>query len=86
MFKTLKLVIVVAMLAALAVVLNPTAAKHRAKIAGAIAERSLMQKSLGVGKLTAFASQYHSIQVGSYTTVNGKLTSVGAYGLVYVLE
>lgn len=86
MLKTLKTVIAVAILAALAVVLNPSAAKHRAKIAGAIAERNLMQKALGVGKLTAFASQYHSIEVGSYTTVNGKLTSVGAFGLVYVLE
>lgn len=86
MLKTLKTAIAIAILAALAVVLNPSAEKHRAKISQTVAERSQLQKALGVGKLTAFVSQYHSVQVGSYTTVNGKLASVGAYGWVFVLE
>jgi hypothetical protein len=39
---------------------------------------------LGIGHLTSFASRYHSLGVASYTTVNDKLTSVGAFGIVFV--
>lgn len=70
----------------LAVVLNPSAEKHREKIREAIAERSQLERVLGIGHLTSFASRYHSFGVGSYTTVNEKLTSVGAFGLVFVTD
>jgi hypothetical protein len=73
-------------LVVLAVVLNPSAEKHRATIRKAIAERSQVEKVLGVGPLTAFASKYQSVWVGSYTTVNDKVTSVGAYGMVFVSD
>jgi len=73
-------------LAVLAVVLNPSAERHRAKIKQAIAERSQVEKVLGVGQLTAFVSKYHSVGVGSYTTVNDKVTSVGAFGMVFVSD
>jgi hypothetical protein len=39
---------------------------------------------LGIGHLTSFASRYHSLGVASYTTINDKLTSVGAFGIVFV--
>ena len=39
-----------------------------------------------MGALTAFASTYHSLGVASYTTVNERVASVGALGLVYVLQ
>jgi heme O synthase-like polyprenyltransferase len=68
----------------LAVVLNPSADRHRDKIKEAIAERSQLEKLLGIGHLTSFASRYHSLGVASYTTVNDKLTSVGAFGIVFV--
>ena len=68
----------------LAVVLNPSADRHREKIKEAIAERSQLEKLLGIGHLTSFASRYHSLGVASYTTVNDKLTSVGAFGIVFV--
>ncbi len=67
-----------------AVVLNPSAEKHRARIKEAIAERSQLEKSLGVGHLAAFASRYHSFGVASYTTVNDEILSVGAFGMVHV--
>jgi hypothetical protein len=68
----------------LAFVLNPSPEQHRAKIKAAISERSLVAKALGVGALTAFVSSYTSLGVGSYTTVNGRTVSIGAFGLVYV--
>jgi hypothetical protein len=71
---------------ALAFVLNPTPEQHRAKIKAAISERSLVAKALGVGALTAFVSSYTSLGVGSYTTVNGRTVSIGAFGMVYVRD
>lgn len=68
----------------LAVVLNPSADRHREKIKAAIAERSQLEKLLGIGQLTSFASRYHSLGVASYTTVNDKVTSIGAFGIVFV--
>lgn len=78
--------IVAAIIIVLAVVLNPSPEKHREKIREAIAERSQLERVLGIGHLTSFASRYHSFGVGSYTTVNEKLTSVGAFGLVFVTD
>jgi len=76
--------IVVAVAVILAVVLNPSADRHRDKIKEAIAERSQLEKLLGIGQLTSFASRYHSLGVASYTTVNDKVTSIGAFGIVFV--
>ena len=69
----------------LAVLTNPSAEKHRAKIKEQVAERSPLAGLLGVGQLTAFASTYHRLTVASYTTANGKLMTVGAFGLVVVM-
>jgi hypothetical protein len=68
----------------LAAVLNPSADRHREKIKEAIAERSQLEKLLGIGQLTSFVSRYHSLGVASYTTVDDKVTSVGAFGIVFV--
>lgn len=78
--------VIVAITIALAAVLNPSPEKHREEIREAIAERSQLERVLGIGHLTSFASRYHSFGVGSYTTVNEKVTSVGAFGLVFVLD
>lgn len=71
---------------ALAFALNPSGDKHREKIREAVAESSQIKGLLGVGHLKAFASQYHSIGVASYTTVDDELTSVGVFGIVFVLK
>jgi len=71
---------------ALAVALNPSPDKHREKIKTAIAERSQIERVLGIGHLTSFVSQYHSLGVGSYTTVSDKVTSAGLFGMVFVLD
>lgn len=78
--------IVAATLTAAAFLLNPSPEQHRAKIKEAIAERSPVAGALGIGALTAFTSTYHPLGVASYTTVNDRTVSVGAFGLVVVLQ
>ncbi|MCC7199058.1 MAG: hypothetical protein IT483_06095 [Gammaproteobacteria bacterium] len=78
--------IVSAAVVALAFVLNPSAERHRAEIREAIAERSPIAGVFGVGAITAFVSTYHPLGVASYTTVDGKVVSIGAFGVVYVLQ
>lgn len=73
-------------LVAAAFVLNPSPDQHRAEIRKAVAERSQLARLLGIGALTAFASTYHPLGVASYTTVNGRTVSVGAFGIVFVLQ
>ncbi|MGB4063053.1 MAG: hypothetical protein WBK19_04445 [Azonexus sp.] len=84
MLKSMKTLIAVALAIALAFALNPSAEKHRDKIKTAIAERSQVERVLGIGHLTSFVSQYHSLGVASYTTVNEKVTSIGVFGMVFV--
>jgi hypothetical protein len=36
--------------------------------------------------VAAFASTYHSLGIASYTTAGDRTLSVGALGLVYVLQ
>lgn len=79
-------VIVTAGVIALAFALNPSPEKHREKIKLVIGERSQVERLLGIGHLTSFVSQYHSVGVASYTTVNDKVTSAGAFGMVFVLD
>jgi hypothetical protein len=84
MLKSMKTLIAVAIAIALAFALNPSAEEHRNKIKTAIAERSQLERVLGIGQLTSFVSTYHSLGVASYTTVNEKVTSIGAFGMVFV--
>ncbi len=73
-------------LSATAVLLNPTPEQHRAKIKSEVSQRSPLASLLGLGSLTAFVSTYHSLGVMSYTVVNEKTVSVGAFGMVVVVE
>ena len=75
-----------AVIVVLAFVLNPTADQHRARIKAAISDRSLVSKAFGVGALTAFVSSYSSLGIASYATVNGRVVSIGALGIVYVRD
>ena len=73
-------------LVVLGFVLNPSPEQHRTKIKEVIAERTPIAGALGLGALTAFTSTYHSWGVASYTTVNDRTVSVGAFGIVYVTQ
>lgn len=84
--KSLTPVIVLAAVVLLAFVLNPSPERHRARIKEAMGERSPVARVLGVGALAAFASSYHSLGLASYTQAGDRTLSVGALGMVFVLQ
>ena len=86
MNKLIQIVIVLCLIAAAAFLLNPSAEQHRAQIKASVAERSPLAGLLGIGALTAFVSNYHSVGVASYTRVQGRTVSVGCFGMVFVLD
>jgi hypothetical protein len=75
-----------AALVLLAFATNPSPERHREKIKAAISERSPLAGALGLGALTAFTSTYHPLGVASYTTVNDRTVSIGAFGMVFVSQ
>ena len=70
----------------LAFALNPSAERHRDRIKESIAGRSQVAAALGLGNLTAFVSDYHSLGVASYTTVKDKVQTFGVLGMVFVVD
>lgn len=66
--------------------LNPGPERHRASIKETVGDRSPVARVLGIGSLAAFASSYHTLGVASYTRAGERTLSVGAFGLVYVLQ
>lgn len=85
MTKLSRLIVVIVILV-LAFILNPSPERHRDKIRQAIAERSQLERLLGIGEIASFASHYHSLGIASYTTVNDKMMSIGAFGIVFVAD
>jgi hypothetical protein len=79
-------IIIIAIVLALGIAFNPSAERHWEKIKDALAERSQLQRALGVGQIVAFVSAYHSLGVASYTTVDSRITSVGMLGMVFVAD
>jgi len=65
---------------------NPSAERHRERIRAAIADRSPIAGLLGLGAVTAFVSTYHDLGVASYTRVQDRVVSVGAFGAVFLVE
>jgi hypothetical protein len=86
MTKSATIPLIIAVTLALAFVLNPSPDRHREKIKQVIAERSQIERVLGIGQLTSFISKYHSLGIASYTTVDDKIISTGIFGLVFVLD
>jgi len=78
--------LIAAAVVVLGFVLNPSAEKHRTRIKEAVAERSPLERALGVGPVLAFVSKYHSLGVASYTVVDNTVTSVGMFGMVFVTD
>jgi TRAP-type C4-dicarboxylate transport system permease small subunit len=76
---------VLAVLVVAAFVLNPSSEQHRRKIREAVADRSPIAGALGLGAAAAFVSTYHPLGLASYTTINGRTVSVGAFATVWVL-
>ena len=86
MGKFISSAVVIAVIVAIAALTNPSADRHREAIRKEVAERSALERVLGVGVLKAFASSYRSLGVASYTVVNDRTVSVGAFGIVYVVR
>lgn len=82
----IKFLITVLALLGVALATNPGADAHRAKLKAEIAERSQIAGVLGLGGLAALVSTYHTLGVASYTTINDKVVSYGAFGLVVIPE
>jgi hypothetical protein len=82
----LKGLVALAVLVLLAFVLNPSPERHRANIRETIAERSPIAGALGLGSLAAFASNYHTVGVASYTKAGDRTLSWGAFGMVFVAD
>ena len=70
----------------LALLLNPSPERHRDKIKESVGRRSPVAGLLGLGSLAAFASNYHSLGVASYTRTGERTLSVGALGMVLVMQ
>lgn len=84
--STVATVVITAAVTAALFLLNPSPEHHRRKIQQVIAERSPLAGVLGIGALTAFTSTYHPLGIASYTTANDRVVSIGAVGMVWVLE
>ncbi len=82
--STLAPIVVTAAVVAAAFVFNPSPDRHRMKIKEAMAQRSSIARVLSLGSFAAFASNYHSLGVASYTKVGDRLLSVGFMGYVHV--
>lgn len=68
----------------LALLLNPSAERHREAMRSQASERGLLEGALA--QFTAAVADYQSLGLASYTKVNGKVTSIGVLGLVFVTE
>lgn len=84
--RAVHLALVLAIVVAAAALLNPSADAHRERIKQAVAERSQLAALLRLGDLAAFVSEYHSLGLASYTTSRERVLTVGALGVVVVLE
>lgn len=69
-------------LVALAVVSNPGKARHGAAIQSDMQKRHPVASLLGAGRLASAVADYHSLGVASYTTIDDKVATVGAFGFV----
>lgn len=81
MLKTVAGVLVILVLGGL---LNPGPEAHREKLKAEIAARNQLAGILGLNRLAAVASTYHTLGVASYSTLNGRVVSCGAFGVVFI--
>jgi hypothetical protein len=80
------LAIVLAATLAVAAASNPSPEQHRARIKAAVGERSPLAGALGLGTVAAFTSSYRSWGVASYTVVQDRTVSIGAFGMVFIVQ
>jgi hypothetical protein len=84
MKKVLPSLLIIGLFVVLAFALNPAPEKHDDRLKQVFAERNPLAGSLGIGALSALLTSYHSLGVASYTQIDGKTVTVGAFGLIHV--
>jgi hypothetical protein len=67
---------------AIAALLNPGKAKHDETIRQQVKQQSPIASLLGAGRLASWVADYHSIGIASYTTIDGDIVTIGAFGMV----
>lgn len=80
----IKAIACVVLLTVVAFFTNPGPDAHRDKLKAEIGARSQLAAVLRLGSLAAFVSEYHTLGLASYATVNGRTVTYGAFGIVYV--
>ena len=73
-------------IAILLAVTNPSVDTHRDAIAREFKQERPLAGAVGLGALSAQLPEYHSVVLGSYTTVGDEVTSIGALGMVWVVD
>ncbi|HBK57470.1 MAG TPA: hypothetical protein DDZ76_14465 [Xanthomonadales bacterium] len=86
MAKTLLSSLLVLVVVAIAFASNPSPKRHRDALAAAIAERRPIVGLLGLARLTTLATDYHSLGVLSYTRLDDRVVTIGAFGVVLVYD
>jgi predicted amidophosphoribosyltransferase len=69
----------------LAFALNPSEVTHRAKLRGSVAENHPVASIFGAAHVAALDGRYHSFGLASYIDNNRGVTTIGAFGYVWVL-
>jgi hypothetical protein len=63
---------------------NPRPDRHAEAIRAAVKAERPIAGALGLGHLEAYRADYHDLGVASYTTIDGEVRSIGAFGYVHV--
>ena len=84
--RILTYIVILLATAVLSMALNPSGDRHRTALREAVAERSPIAGALGLGALTSLVTEYHSIGIASYTVLDDHVMTVGAMGLVHVVQ
>jgi hypothetical protein len=78
-------IVVLAVLILLAVT-NPSAEAHRKAISTDYEKERPIAGAVGLGALSSRLPEYRSVVIGSYTTEGDVVVSVGALGMVWVVD
>jgi hypothetical protein len=75
------------MLAVLILVLsNPSKEQHRDAFRGAVRRELPLASLLGAGRVASWLTDYHSLGVASFSTLDGSVVTFGAFGIVWAAE
>lgn len=80
--KSIRGIVAVLCLVALAVLSNPRKSRHDRAIQRDMKKSHPVASFFGAGSLASAMAEYHSIGVAFYTTLDDEIATVGAFGVV----